>query len=178
MPRIGLFYGSNEGHTEEVARRIRVAFDAIEPDAVKVYNIGQSQASDILGYEYLIFGIPTWNIGELQDDWAIFFPTMDSMDFNGKKVALFGLGDQFGYSATFVDAIGIVGKKAREKGAAILGTWPRFEYQFEDSVGLENAEWLIGLAVDEDNEKEFTEERIQSWVKMVAVEFGMAPVPA
>ncbi|MFO7324011.1 MAG: flavodoxin [Chloroflexota bacterium] len=173
MPKIGLFYGSNEGHTEAVAYKIKAAFDRYEADMVDVRTIAQSQPEDILRYDYIIFGAPTYDVGQLQDDWDIFLPLMDEMDFTGKKLAMFGLGDQYVYSATFVDAIGIIARKAISRGAELVGTWPRDEYEFEDSVALDEDDFLMGLALDEDNESHLTDERIEAWVPMVMEEFGL-----
>ncbi|BDA73963.1 hypothetical protein CAL7716_081290 [Calothrix sp. PCC 7716] len=36
-------------------------------------------------------------MGELQDDWDNFFDELDNIDFSGKKVAYFGVGDQNDY---------------------------------------------------------------------------------
>src|SRR5574338_1198078 len=100
MAKIGLFYGSNDGHTEDVANRIKAAFDIYEQDIVSVANIAHTSVEDIAQWDNLILGVPTWNVGLLQDDWDIFFPNMDNLDLTGKKVAIFGLGDQDDYSST------------------------------------------------------------------------------
>lgn len=173
MPKIGLYYGSNEGHTEAAADKIKAAFDQYEQDLVEVHTIAQSTPEQILSHDYLIFGAPTYDVGQLQDDWDIFLPLMDQMDFTGKKLAMFGLGDQYVYSATFLDAVGIIAKKAISRGAELVGTWPRDEYEFEDSVALQDDGFLMGLGLDDDNEPELTEERIEAWVPMVMEEFGL-----
>lgn len=173
MARIGLFYGSNDGHTEDVADRIKAAFDAYEPDMVAVANIAHASIEDISRWDYLIFGIPTWNIGQLQDDWYIFFPKLDELDLTGKTVAIFGLGDQYGYSATFLDAVGILADKVMELGGELVGLWSAEGYEFEASQAL-NGEYFLGLALDEDHQPELTEERIQAWVRQLLGEFDIA----
>lgn len=164
--KIGLIYGSNEGHTTAVCEQMKGMYDIIAPNIVELVDIGTvKDKSQIEKYDYLIWSCPTWNIGELQDDWAAYFPEMDNLDLSGKKLALFGLGDQFGYSSSFVDAIGILGKKAEEKGATIVGHYPRDEYQFEGSAGLmPDGKMLMGLAIDDDNEAEKTEARLVEWI--------------
>ena len=42
MAKIELFYGSNDGHTEDVAERIKAAFDTYEPDLVSIANIAHA----------------------------------------------------------------------------------------------------------------------------------------
>jgi flavodoxin I len=172
MAKIGLFYGSNEGHTEYVADRIKQAFDEIDPNLVTIFNIAKATVDDIAQWEYLIFGIPTWNVGQLQDDWDIFLPDMDKLDLSGKKVALFGLGDQYIYPETFLDAMGILGEKVRDQGGERVGYWPIDGYQFTDSLAQEG-DHFIGLAIDEEQEPELTDERIQAWVQQLVQEFGL-----
>jgi flavodoxin I len=173
MSHIGLFYGSSDGHTADVAQRIKLRFDRIEPDLVEVIDIGVARPEELLDWDLLILGIPTWNIGELQDDWDIFFPHLDDLDLSGRKIAIFGLGDQYGYTTTFLDAVGLLGEKVLQRGAALVGYWPTDGYQFEDSLALDG-DLFMGLALDEDNEPEKTDERLDRWVAQVAEEFGLA----
>ncbi len=172
MAKIGLFYGSNTGNTESIAYIIKEEFDKILPGAVEVHNIGRSTPEDILRYNLQIMGIPTWNTGELQDDWDAFMPKFNSMDMNGKKVALFGLGDQNGYGFNFLDAVGILADKVMERGAQVWGLWSNKAYQFEESKARID-EFFLGLGIDEVGQTEMTRPRIQQWVKDVKAEFGL-----
>ncbi len=172
MAKIGLFYGSNTGNTENVAFQMKEEFDKILPGVVEVHNIGRSTPEDILKYEYLILGIPTWNVGQLQDDWDAFMPKFESMDMKGKKVALFGLGDQNGYGFNFLDAVGILGDKVMERGGQVWGLWPTQGYQFEESRAKVE-EYFLGLGVDEVGQTELTRERVRTWAKDVKHEFGL-----
>ncbi|KXK21548.1 MAG: putative flavodoxin [Chloroflexi bacterium OLB15] len=172
MAPIGLFYGSNTGNTESVAYIMKEEFDKILPGGVDVHNIGRSTPEDILRYNYIIIGIPTWNTGELQDDWDAFMPKFNSMDMKGKKVALFGLGDQNGYGFNFQDAVGIVADKVMERGAQVWGLWSTNGYQFEESKARAE-EFFLGLAIDEVGQTELTRGRVQQWVKEVKAEFGL-----
>ncbi len=172
MAKIGLFYGSNTGNTENVAFQMKDEFDKILPDTVEVHNIGRSTPEDILKYQYLIMGIPTWNTGELQDDWDAFMPKFDSMDMKGKKVAFFGLGDQNGYGFNFLDAIGILADKVMERGGQVWGLWPDKSYEFEESKASVE-DYLLGLGIDEVGQTEMTRERIRAWVKDVKAEFAL-----
>lgn len=175
MAKIGLFYGSNDGHTEDVAERIKAAFDAYAPNLVSITNIAHACVEDIERWDNLIFGIPTWNIGQLQDDWYIFFPNMDDLDLSGKKVAIFGLGDQYEYSSTFLDAVGILADKVMERGGDLIGLWPAKGYQHWQSLALEG-DYFLGLALDEDRQPELTDERIAAWVAQLLDEFGLSSV--
>ena len=64
MAKIGIFYGSTTGNTEKVADLIRQAFGDENAD---VYNVDATELADIEKYTYLIFGVSTWGVSDLQD---------------------------------------------------------------------------------------------------------------
>jgi flavodoxin I len=172
MGKIGLFYGSNTGNTEFVAYQIKEEFDKHENGIVDVHNIGASSPDQILKYNYLIFGIPTWNTGELQDDWAAFWPKLGGMNFSGKKVAIFGLGDQNGYGFNFLDAAGMLADEVMKQGGELLGLWETTTYEFAESkANIEDH--FLSLGIDQDGQSGMTPARIQKWVKRVKFEFGL-----
>lgn len=175
MSRIGLFYGSSTSSTEYVAYELRDTINALlEADVVEVHNIGSTSAAQINEYDTLIFGIPTWNIGELQDDWDIFWADLANVDFPGKKVAIFGLGDQYGYPDTFQDALGILAEEVLAQGGELVGFWSIEGYEFEESLGLTvDGQSFKGLALDEDNQRDLTPRRIQQWSNQILIEFGL-----
>ncbi len=165
---IGLFYGSDTGNTEEVAHKMA---NIIGEDMVDVYSIGKATIPDLEKYDLLILGTSTWYDGDLQSEWEDFLPNLDEIDFSGKTVALFGLGDQFTYAEYFVDGIGIIYDKIIEKGANVVGHWPIDDYDFEESVAERDGEF-VGLAIDEDNEYEKTDDRIKEWLGQIGPDFG------
>ncbi len=166
--KIGLFYGSDTGNTEEVAEKI---INRIGEENIDMLSIGDATNSDLEKYEFLILGTSTWYDGELQSEWDDFLLNLDEIDFTGKTVALFGLGDQYSYGEYFVDGIGIIYDKIIEKGAKVVGEWPTDGYDFEESVGERNGKF-VGLAIDEDNEYEQTDDRIDKWLKQISIDFG------
>jgi len=167
MSEIGLFYGSSSGCTETAAELIKDFFENLQSQhTIRLFNIAECDIGLMQNYPKLILGVSTWHIGELQPDWDDNFEALDTLDFTGKTVALFGLGDQFGYADTFQDGIGILGRKVRDQGARLVGYWPVDGYDFEDSVGVEDGQFM-GLSLDEDNESELTEERVHTWVKQL-----------
>ena len=168
MSKIGLFFGTQTGKTESIAEMIRDEFGDGEIDLHDMSNV---DISDFDGYTKLIIGSPTWNIGELQSDWDGFFPELDSMDFNGKTIAYFGTGDQIGYADNFLDAVGILEAKISERGGKTIGQWSIDGYDFNESKAVKNGKF-VGLAIDEDNQSELTDERIKSWVAQIEQEFG------
>ena len=175
MTRIGLFYGSSTSHTEFVAYDLRDTLNALlQEDAVEVHNVGTTDAETMNRYALLVFGIPTWNIGELQDDWDIFWADLEKVDFTDKKVALFGLGDQYGYPDTFQDAMGILAEEVLALGGELVGAWSTAGYEFEESLALSaDRQAFMGLALDEDHQSDQTGERIRQWAIQVLTEFGL-----
>jgi flavodoxin I len=167
MSKIGLFYGTQTGKTESIAEMIRDEFGASEID---MHDMSQVDVSDFDGYTKLIIASPTWDIGELQNDWDIFFPELDTMDFKGKTIAYFGTGDQLGYSDNFMDAIGILEAKISARGGKTIGYWSTEGYEHTESKADKNGKF-VGLAIDEDNQPELTEERIKTWVAQIKREF-------
>ena len=170
MDKIGLFYGSDTGATEHVADLI---IAAIGEDLIDRKDIYKAEKADLEKYDRLILGLSTWFDGDLQSDWEDFFEEFKTIDFTGKKVAIFGLGDQMGYGEFFIDGVGILGKVVAENGGEIIGVWPTEGYDYEESVAEFEPGWFMGLAIDEDNQRDMTEERVNTWVEQIREEFPL-----
>ncbi len=170
MSKIGLFVGSTTGKTEEAAEIIQKEFGG--DGVVTIHNMTDAQPDDFNGYQNLIVASPTWNIGELQSDWEGFFDELDNIDFKDKKVAYFGTGDQIGYADNFQDAIGMLEEKISGLGGTTVGHWSTDGYDFTESKAVKNGKF-VGLALDEDNQAELTEERIKKWVAQLKTDFGI-----
>ncbi|MHC5594865.1 MAG: flavodoxin FldA, partial [Nostoc sp.] len=140
--------------------------------AVTLNDISQIEPTDFNDYSYIIVGCPTWNVGQLQSDWEDFYDGLDNIDFSGKKIAYFSPGDQVGYPDTFQDALGILEEKISERGGKTVGYWPTEGYEFSESKAVRNGKF-VGLALDEDNQSDLTEERIKTWVTQLKPEFGL-----
>ena len=156
MSKIGIFYGSTTGVCEDVANKI-----AEQLGAADVYNIAGNE--DKLGdYDVLILGTSTWGFGELQADWIDSVDALGSLDLNGKKVAYFGSGDQSSFADTFVDGIGLLNDEIEKTGATVVGHTSTDGYDFNESKALVDSQFL-GLAIDEVNQSDLTDERIEAW---------------
>lgn len=168
---IGLFYGSTTGNTEDVAERIAAG---IGHARVKLHDIAAEGTVNMPAYQYLIIGIPTWDFGELQEDWCDAWTELDELDFSGISCALFGLGDQIGYGDWYLDAMGALHDKLVSRGARMLGYWPVEGYSFDASKALsQDQSQFVGLALDEDSQSELSAERIARWLPQVLGEFGL-----
>ena len=159
MSKIGLFYGTYTGITGAVAEKIA---RELGHDNVELHNIS-TDGHLMNNYNNLIIGTSTWSIGELQEDWNEFMPQLQEMDFNGKTVALFGTGDQYGYPDTFLDGMGMLYETFQFRGARFIGFWPTVGYDFTSPLPLLDHDHFVGLAIDEDNQPELTDIRIKEW---------------
>lgn len=172
--RIGLFYGSTDGHTAAVAAQLKTELDGLALSAgappVELFDVADYYLEEMLDFDYLVLGVPTWNHGQLQADWEAVLDEFDGLDLMGKRAALFGLGDQHGYPDTFADALVFVADKLRTQGAMLVGTWSMDGYTFRASWAVENGRFL-GLVLDEHNQPELTEPRIRAWAQQIWGEF-------
>ena len=176
---IGLFYGSTNGACAAAAERIQSLINETGLATVALHDVAYTDLKEMEGYSYLILGVSTWNIGHLQDDWEYKFDQLDDIDLTGKPVALYGMGDQYGYPDSYVDAMGILSERIIERGAEPVGFWAVDDgYEFEYSRAVIDGVF-VGLALDDENQGDLTEERVQAWVQVVLEDFGLAvPVPA
>lgn len=170
MAKIGLFYGTQTGNTQIMAEAIQQQFGG--ESVMSLYDISDADTDDFAEYDCIIVGCPTWNIGELQSDWDGFFEELDAIEFDGKKVAYFGVGDQIGYADNFQDAMGILEEKISSLGGKTVGYWSTEGYDFNESKAVRNGTF-VGLAIDEDNQPDLTDERIKTWVKQLKQAFEL-----
>lgn len=166
MSKIAILYGSSAGNTASIANRIKDMFDS----TADVFNVENVSIKAVQPYQYLILGTSTTGIGDLQEDWEYFLPKFSAeMDFTDKKVAIFGLGDSASFSDSFAESIYIVHDELKDK-VKIVGETPDEGYTYDDSLAVVDGKWL-GLAIDEDNEYDETEERLKKWVEQLKKEF-------
>ncbi|WP_424687758.1 flavodoxin [Halarcobacter ebronensis] len=152
-----IFYATSTGNTEEVANKIHEKLDGFE--LIDISSDGVDKMNDC---ESIVLGVSTWGEGELQDDWEDCFDDIQEIDFKDKKVALFGLGDQESYGHEFVDALGIMYETLVEQNAKIIGKTSIDGYEYDYSKAEVDGEF-VGLVIDEDNQEDLTDERVENW---------------
>lgn len=180
MSNIGVFFGSDEGNTERVAESIQHRLQSLFASSgvtVDLYDIADVTQLEFSQYAYVVLGIPTWDFGQIQSDWEEFWSDIQSIDCSGKKVALFGLGDQFGYGDYFLDAMGMLHDVVVDNGADIVGHWPTAGYEYEASKAettdpVTGAACFVGLAIDEDQQASLTESRVDAWCEQLHKAFS------
>ncbi len=180
MAKIGLFFGTDTGNTRKAAKMMYKKIGDEEVVA-KPLNVNRAAAEDVEQYEFLIIGTPTLGDGELpglsagaeNESWEEFLPQLEEMDFTGKTVAIYGCGDQVGYSTEFVDAMMELYDFVEERGATIVGEWSTDGYEFDSSKAVVDDNF-VGLVLDYDNQSAQSEDRIDSWLEQIAPEFGFS----
>ena len=163
-----IIYGSDTGNTDVIARDLGKLLD--DSILITVDELKENDWEDDVLY---ILGIPTWYDGELQSDWEDYFEEFKTLDFTGKTVAIFGLGDQLGYEEWFCDGIGILAEVILENSGKVIGYTAKDDsYELEDTPkSLVNDSTFYGLCLDEDNQYDLSQERLEKWVKQLKKEY-------
>ena len=161
---VAVIYGSAMGNTEGAANLIAEKLGVSD-----VLNIADIDADKINSYDKIVVGTSTWGSGDLQDDWEAF--DFGSLKLQGKTVAVFGMGDSESYSDTYCSGMGKLAQKLKEAGANLVGSVSTEGYSFEASEAVEGGNF-IGLALDNDNQEDMTEQRIDAWVAKIKPQFS------
>lgn len=171
---IGLFYGSTTCYTEMAAEKIQLAINQLfDEQVVQLFNIKDVGLHKAEQFDILIFGISTWDFGELQEDWESQWSDISKLNLKNKTVALFGLGDQVGYTDWFQDALGMLHDEVILLDCKIIGYWPNTGYEFAQSKGLtEDKSHFVGLSLDDENQFDLTDERIEAWTAQLLDELS------
>merc|ERR1719327_579835 len=98
--KAALFYSTSTGNTETAAGYIAAA------TGLEAVDIGDVDVETIKACDSLIIGAPTWHTGADSERsgtaWDEFlYGDLTSIDLSGKKVAVFGMGDQAGYADNY-----------------------------------------------------------------------------
>lgn len=168
MSKTGIFYSFNSTKTAKAAEKIKEAFGSdLTVTAVNAEDVTEEL---FLSYTNLILGVPTWFDGELPNYWDEFVPAIEDLDLKGKKIAVFGLGNQVEYPENFGDAVGILGTLVQERGAKLVGFTSTEGYDFESSRAVVDGKFM-GLLLDQENQARLSKDRIAKWVDGLKKEF-------
>jgi len=163
MKKTVIIYGSTTGNAASAAQTIAEKLG----NGATVKEAGAASKSDLTDYDNIILGSSTWGDGELQDDWFGFLPTIKEVGLSGKTVAVFGVGDQFSYSDTYVNAMGELYDAATAAGANVIGSTSTDGYSFNESTAVRDGKF-VGLALDYDNQGDLSDDRIAAWVAQIS----------
>lgn len=173
MSKIAIFYGPEKGAVNRVADKVK---NAIGEEKVEMIPVKSASYKDLDKFDKIIFGISTvgkesWDSAYSNVDWSKFLPEIGKTSYEGKKLAIFGLGDHVTYGSTFVDHIALLAKELENNGGVLSGKVPAGDYEYEESQAVVN-DMFLGLPVDEDFEPELTDERVEKWVALIKPDFG------
>ena len=138
-----VIYGSSTGTCEAIAEKIASKLGC------KALNVQDLTADIVAANQNLILGTSTWGAGELQDDWYDGLKTLQGADLSGKTIAIFGCGDCSSYSD--------------------IGSVETDDYTFDDSEAVIDGKF-VGLPLDDINEDDKTDTRIEAWIAAISPE--------
>lgn len=173
MNKTAIFFGPLNGAVNRVANKLK---DTIGEDKIVMIPVNSASVADIEKYDKIIFGLSTvgkesWDSKYTNVDWAKFLPEIGKTRYEGKTIAIFGLGDHVTYAASFVDHIAVLARELMNNGAVLTGQVPASDYEFDESEAVVDGKFL-GLPIDEDFEPELTDERVEKWAKQISPDFG------
>ncbi len=161
MKKTIVIYGSSTGTCEAIAEKIASKL------GTDVLNVQDLTADIIAENENLILGTSTWGAGELQDDWYDGVKLLQAADLSGKIIALFGCGDAESYGDTFVGGMGELYEAVKASGARLVGQVDVDGYTFDDSSAVVDGKF-VGLPLDDVNEDDKTDSRIDDWLAAIS----------
>ena len=161
MKKTVIIFGTSTGTCEDLAGRIGAKLGVDN-----IINVTDLNDSVIADNDNLILGTSTCGAGELQDDWYDGIKVIQGANLSGKTVALFGCGDSESYPDTFVGGMAELYNAAKNAGANIIGAVSTDGYTFDESEAVVDGKF-VGLALDEVNEDDKTDERINAWVEEI-----------
>lgn len=172
MNKIGIFFGTETGTTRLIAKKIyKLIGDEL---ADKPVNVNRITPDQLLSYDALILGTPSYGVGDipglsagcLERNWEEFLADFGSPDLSGKRIAMFGLGAQERYSERFASSLSALYQIFEGLGAQMIGDWSTEGYEFEHSASVRNNRF-VGLVIDQRTQGMHTQERLTEWVAQV-----------
>lgn len=164
MSKTAVFFGPTGGSVHKVATMVA---QAMGNQPVDLISVDHATPDALMACDHLILGVSTigranWDSSHTDSGWDAFLAQLKGIDLKGKRVAIFGLGDQMTYPYNFVDAIGWLHDRFQEMGATIDGYCSDNGYRYSESAAFRNHRF-VGLPLDEDNEPDLTPARVSAW---------------
>ena len=167
---VGIYFATTTGKTEDIAERLHGLLGSAE-DPKDISDV--DDLSELGSHDGVICGIPTWNTGADSERsgtaWDSILEDIGELNLNGKKVAIFGLGDSSTYTENYCDAMEELHSYFAKAGATMVGYVSKDGYTFEDSKSV-IGDSFCGLALDEDSESDMTDERLSGWAEKLKSE--------
>jgi flavodoxin I len=172
MTKIGIFFGTDSGTTRLMAKKMAKKLGDEVCD--KPLNVNRISVEDMLKYDALILGTPTYGDGTVPSaetgvkdgSWQEFFPQLMKADLSGKRIALYGLGNQDKYPERFASGMFDLYSVLKARGATIVGATSTEGYEFQASKSVVDGQF-VGLVLDQNNQAMQSEERMDTWLAMI-----------
>lgn len=155
-----VIYGSSTGTCQGIAEQIASKL------GVEAVDVASLEESTVSANDNLILGTSTWGAGELQDDWYDGLNVLKGAGLSGKTVAIFGCGDAESYPDTFCGAMKEIYDTVVDAGTTVLPGVDAGDYTYDDSDAVVDGKF-VGLALDDVNESDKTEERVDAWLDAI-----------
>lgn len=162
MTNIGIFYGSNTGYTADVANRIA---EKLNVAIANVHDVANTAPSKVGDYDTIVIGCSTWGLGDTEADMEDFLAGAESLDLKGKKIAIFGCGDET-MADTFCNAMGEIYRRLQKTGATFIAPFNADGFTY-NHTGAEVDGKIVGLVLDQVNHPDLTDKKIDEWVKLI-----------
>ena len=165
MSKMGIFVGTAGGTSMKIADALIEEFGIDEDDVINMEEDFDDIEDQMLEYDVLFIGSSTWGQGDVHFSWVdpVLEIEDDGIDFSGKTVAFFGAGDCKKHGEHFCSALGKLHKTFTEAGAKAIGFIPKDGYDYEFSLAEIDGK-LCGCAIDEHNESDRSDDRIETWI--------------
>jgi len=167
---IKIIYWPQGGHVEQVAKKLETKLTATKAFCVEDLDFNMLKDTDLLIMGGSTVGSDDWKNAPYTDAWAKFFAELreKGISMEGKKVALYGLGNQMLYPFHFVDGMKHMADAVQESGAELIGQCENKGYHFNASEALVDG-LFVGLPLDEDTEASKTDARLDAWLKTLGL---------
>lgn len=128
--KVAVLYGSTTGTTENAAELIKANMS----HEVSLMNVAAMNPTIVDEADLVLLGSSTWGYGDLQEDFSNYIEEIQSDNYGGKKVAVFGSGDSKGFGDVFCEAVKIITDHLQGVGAEIIAEPLLIDGNLEDNI--------------------------------------------
>jgi flavodoxin I len=160
--KVLIAYATNRGNAKAVAEKLGAKIPGSQ-----VVNIAETEAAALKEYDYLILGTSSIGRGEMLKPWKDKIEDVAALDFSGKTVALFGLGNQAYHADTFAEGVSHIYDALKGK-VTIEGATSTDGYKYDTSKSVVDNKF-VGLILDQDAEADKADVRIDAWLKTLSI---------
>ena len=163
MAHTGIFYASKGGATKAFAEQIAQKLGA------DLFDMKETEVTKLADYKNVVLMASSYFFGALAEDWGSKVKLLHTVDFNGKNVAVVGVGSQERHPDSFCSGTADFFDKLRFSGAHFVGSVCASDYAFSFSR-MQAGQKMEGLCLDKGDGK--AAERIDAWVEAVKPAFS------